>query len=236
MLGQRSSEVYKLAPVHFCTNFASTVNATLFTCYTATHLLGTHRQEVRVVEDSQLLNIKPLCCVLMSNEITVDFPNINPTHRIEFSGAVTARCNDSRNVEMVTGNTFKSEWTDQFTIMTFYFDIDIEETYYIITDIGVDVKIRDSKYALIDINRKVEIKHHNKFRISKTYYLSKRQTNCTFYNILISLPEINDPECVFQLNFTTLRLEFLKAETLECIEELVPPNRHQPQNVWLFNN
>ncbi|KII68475.1 hypothetical protein RF11_06913 [Thelohanellus kitauei] len=51
--------VYKSSPVHFCTNFASTANATLFTYDRDAPRVGTLLQAVREVQDPHLLNIHP---------------------------------------------------------------------------------------------------------------------------------------------------------------------------------
>ncbi|KII72699.1 hypothetical protein RF11_15208 [Thelohanellus kitauei] len=58
---ERSSEleVFKPAPVHFCTDFTSTANATVSTYGRDIPRLGTFLQAVKVVQDSHLLNTHP---------------------------------------------------------------------------------------------------------------------------------------------------------------------------------
>ncbi|KII66118.1 hypothetical protein RF11_11934 [Thelohanellus kitauei] len=52
-------EVFKPAPVHFCTDFTSTASATVSTYGRDVLRLGTLLQAVRVVQDSHLLNTHP---------------------------------------------------------------------------------------------------------------------------------------------------------------------------------
>ncbi|KII73121.1 hypothetical protein RF11_03616 [Thelohanellus kitauei] len=52
-------EVFKPAPVHFCTDFTSTASATVSTYGRVVLRLGTFLQAVKVVQDSHLLNTHP---------------------------------------------------------------------------------------------------------------------------------------------------------------------------------
>ncbi|KII63612.1 hypothetical protein RF11_12119 [Thelohanellus kitauei] len=52
-------EVFKPAPVHFCTDFTSTANATVSTYSRDVPPLGTFLQAVKLVQDSHLLNTHP---------------------------------------------------------------------------------------------------------------------------------------------------------------------------------
>ncbi|KII66657.1 hypothetical protein RF11_01923 [Thelohanellus kitauei] len=113
-----------------------------------------------------------------------------------------------------------SKWTDNSSIISYFFDLKTEDNYYMFTEIGVDLKVVDPKHGRKTSPNLHEYLFEYKYRMSKNYYLSKRQTNCTFRNFQITLPEMWEAGCFFRINFTYLRFEFLNADTSECIAEL----------------
>ncbi|KII64155.1 hypothetical protein RF11_14813 [Thelohanellus kitauei] len=57
-------EVYKLTPVHYCTDFISTANATVSTYGRDVPREGTLLQPVRVVQDHTCKTFTPILCPL----------------------------------------------------------------------------------------------------------------------------------------------------------------------------
>ncbi|KII68954.1 hypothetical protein RF11_01516 [Thelohanellus kitauei] len=116
--------------------------------------------------------------------------------------------------------TFWSDWTDNATIISLYFDLETYEKYYIFTEIMVDIQIVDPRFVLTRSKFDGSYKYDYNYKISNHYSIGKRQTNCTFNNILMTAPEMIEVECSILLNFTYLRFEFLRAETSECVMEV----------------
>ncbi|KII68960.1 hypothetical protein RF11_01524 [Thelohanellus kitauei] len=122
--------------------------------------------------------------------------------------------------QAVTIQTFSSKWVEDVSIMKFYFQVEIHQGYYRFTDITVDIQVTDDKYLPIRANSDDLKKYRYRYKSPKEYFIGKRQTNCTYKNIQITLSEINAVQCVLLMNFTYLRFEFLNVEQSECVMEI----------------
>ncbi|KII68956.1 hypothetical protein RF11_01520 [Thelohanellus kitauei] len=121
--------------------------------------------------------------------------------------------------QTVNDKTFMSKWIDDASINTFYFTLETHDIYYVFKDISVDVQIILPKFVLIKSTFDELDKYQYRYKISEDYYIGKRQTNCTFNNVVITTLEETEFECSLLLNFTYIRFEILNAEKSECIME-----------------
>ncbi|KII68953.1 hypothetical protein RF11_01515 [Thelohanellus kitauei] len=166
-----------------------------------------------------------------SENTVVDFPSNNPIHRLTIVGNYTASCNwksfvgefsedddESRYSQSVQIQTYTSNWVTKYITLSLFFDLETHEKYYAFKNLGVDMKILDPPAVRLPGIPRITGKVDYNYRNREEYYISKRQTNCSYYNIQITLPEKNEIECSFLLNFTSLSFEFLEAETSECIK------------------
>ncbi|KII68957.1 hypothetical protein RF11_01521 [Thelohanellus kitauei] len=124
--------------------------------------------------------------------------------------------------QTVNGESFLSKWVDDASINYFYFTLETYERYYLFKDISVDVQIVHPQFVLIKSRFDGQDKYQYRYRISQEFSIGKRQTNCTFNNIVIKAVEEKEIECSLFLNLTYIRFEFLKADKSECIMEDIP--------------
>ncbi|KII62344.1 hypothetical protein RF11_11672 [Thelohanellus kitauei] len=162
----------------------------------------------------------------------IDFPSSNPTHRLELVGNYIATCahttwrepieadNESIFTQTIELPTYYSKYVNRLWKINVFFDIEEQEKHYAFTQIGVDMIIFDQMTIGLPGIPKFAEKVDFKYRIHDQYSITKKQTNCTFYNIQIKLPEVDIALCSFYLNFTSIRLQFLKAEKSECVTEV----------------
>ncbi|KII68959.1 hypothetical protein RF11_01523 [Thelohanellus kitauei] len=116
--------------------------------------------------------------------------------------------------QSVNDQTFSSKWVEDNSIIYFYFNLETSETYYGFTDIGVDIQITNDKLLLLRSKLGEPEKYHYSYKTPNNFYIGKRQTNCTFTNIQITLPEVYEFKCSLLMNFTYLRFEFLEENVL----------------------
>ncbi|KII64149.1 hypothetical protein RF11_09343 [Thelohanellus kitauei] len=168
---------------------------------------------ISIPSSNDTINASLLIGKVKADEITVvDFPSDHPTHRIEFEGHAISKCENlnifgfshdvlnTSSVQTVSFQTFLTKWVSTAAIISIFFDLEAHERYYAFSNIGVDLTIVNDEYRLYTVDSGYE--REFKYRLTQTYQISNRQTNCTFYNIKITIPEIKKIKCTFELNFT----------------------------------